>query len=291
MADVPTPPREGDRVVRAMTMDGAFRVIAAITTGTVRGALAAQATGDELALRLGELLTGAVLLRETTQPARRVQLLWRDRRGGTLVADSLPDGSNRAIVNPGADAAVLPGGDHLLQVHYTLPNSAMHQGTVAIPAGEDMSSALMRYLHQSEQILSMTAVAALPGPGGVRVAGGYVVQLLPEATRETIDDMTDHVGNLDPIAVLLEGGARTAGALIAALMGTMEYEQLATSDLRFGCTCSEARVMSSILTLGDHEVDAMLGGDPLEVRCDACGQMYRIETEELRRFRDSARLR
>ena len=282
-------PARGDRVVRAMTMDGAFRVIAAITTETVRSALAAQTTGDELGLRLGELITSAVLLRETTQPARRVQLLWRDRRGGTMVADALPDGANRGIVSPGDDTAVLPGGDHLLQVHYTLPNAALHQGAVSIPAGEDMSSALMRYLQQSEQILSMSAVAALPGPGGVRVAGGYVVQLLPEATREIIGEMTDHIGNLEPLTSLLEGRGTSATALIETLMGAQEWQELAASPLRFGCTCSETRVMSSILTLPDDEVEAMLGGDPLEVRCDACGRQYVIATETLRAFRDQAR--
>lgn len=279
-----------DRVIRAMTIDGAFRVIAATTTDTVRSALAAQTTGDELGLRLGELITGAVLLRETTQPARRVQLLWRDRRGGTMVADALPDGANRGIVSPGDDTHVLPGGDHILQVHYTLPNAALHQGMVAIPEGEDMSSALMRYLHQSEQILSMTAVSALPGPGGVRVAGGYVIQLLPEATREVIDTMTDHVGNLEPLASLLEGRAPSADTLIKAIMGDLPHEELAQAPLHFGCTCSETRVMSSILTLPDEEVDAMLGGDPLEVRCDACGRMYRIATEQLRSFRDDRSL-
>lgn len=273
-----------DRVVRSMTNDGAFRVMAAVTTETVRGALAAQATGDELALRLGELITGAVLLRETTQPARRVQLLWRDRRGGTLVADALPDGANRGIVNPGDDATVLPGGTHLLEVHYTLPNAAMHKGVVAIPEGEDMSSALMRYLHQSEQILSMTSVCALPGPGGVRVAGGYVVQLLPEATREVIEAMTDQVGNLPPLSTVLEARP-TADDLITQLMGELEHEELAASALRFGCTCSETRVMSSILTLSPDEVDAMLTGDPLEVRCDACGRAYTIAIETLREYR------
>ncbi len=275
-----------DRVLRAMTVDGAFRVIAAVTTETTRGALAAQATGDELGLRLAELITAAILIRETTQPARRVQMLWRDRRGGALVADALPDGSNRGMVNPGDDTAVIPGGDHLLQVHYTLPNAALHQGVVSIPAGEDMSSALMRYLHQSEQILSMTAVAALPGPGGVRRAGGYVIQLLPEATREVIEVMTDHVGNLEPLARLLDDRVATARDLAALLLGDLEWEPLASSELRFGCTCSEHRVMVSILTLPDEEVEAMLTGDPLEVRCDACGRMYRIELDALRAYRD-----
>jgi molecular chaperone Hsp33 len=283
----PAQPATGDHVVRAMTTDGGFRIIAAVTTDTVRDALAAQHRADELGLRLGELITAAVLLRETTQPARRVQLLWRDRRGGALVADALPDGANRGLVNPGSDQEVSPRGDHLLQVDYTLPNGALHQATVGIPDGEDMSSALMRYLHQSEQILSMTGVVALPGPQGVRLVGGYVIQLLPEATREVIDTMTDHVGNLEPFPHLLEARAATPRALIAALMGDLPYQELAASALRFGCTCSEVRVMTSILTLPDDEIASMLAGDPLEVRCDACGRQYVITPDALRAFRDA----
>lgn len=268
-----------------MTMDGAFRVIAAVTTDTVRGALAAQGLIDDVGLRLGELMTGAVLLRETTQPARRVQVSLRDRHGGTLVADALPDGANRGIANPGSDEPVEAAGDHLLKVHYTLPNGALHQGVIGVPDGEDMSAALMRYLHQSEQILSMTGVAALPGPDGVRVAGGYVIQLLPEATREVIDVMTDHVGTLEPIAHLLEGRAPTPELLIATIMGDLEHQELARSPLHFGCTCSEARVMGSILTLPEDEIASILAGDPLEVRCDACGRGYVVEPEDLRDFR------
>ena len=270
-----------------MTMDGAFRLIAAVTTETARGALAAQSTGDELGLRLAELLTAAVLVRETTQPARRVQMVWKDRRGGSLVADSLPDGLNRGLVNPGESAPVLTEGDHLLQVNYTLPNGSLHQGMVSVADGDDMATALMRYMKQSEQIVSMIACTALPGPGGVRAVGGYVVQLLPEATREVIDAMTDHLGNLEPIASLLEGRGRTAAELGQAVFAGFEHAELATSDLRFGCTCSELRVMTSILTLPADEVESMLGGDPLEVRCDACGRQYKITPDALREFRAS----
>lgn len=275
-----------DRVVRLMTMDGAFRLIAAVTTETARGALAAQATGDELGLRLAELLTAAVLVRETTQPTRRVQMVWRDRRGRSLVADALPDGLNRGLVNPGDSAPVAADGAHLLQVNYTLPNGALHQGMVAVADGDDMATALMRYMKQSEQIVSMIAVAALPGPGGVRAVGGYVVQLLPEATKEVIGAMTDHLGNLESMAALLEGRGRTAAELAATVFAGFEHAELASSALRFGCTCSEVRVMSSILTLPPAEVDSMLDGDPLEVRCDACGAKYTITPDMLRGFRD-----
>ncbi len=277
-----------DQVIRLMTMDGAFRLVAAVTTDTARGALAAQATGDALGLRLAELLTSAVLVRETTAPTRRVQMVWRDRRGRSLVADALPDGLNRGLVNPGEDAPVDPGGDHILQVNYTLLNGSLHQGMVAVADGDDMATALMRYMKQSEQIVSMIAVAALPGPGGVRACGGYVVQLLPEATKDVIAAMTEHLGNLEPITSLLEGRGRTAAELAKTVFAPFEHALLAASPLRFGCTCSEVRVMTSILTLPDAEVESMLSGDPLEVRCDACGHQYVITPDALRDFRDSA---
>jgi molecular chaperone Hsp33 len=278
-----------DSVVRLMTMDGAFRLIAAVTTETSRGALGAQATGDALGLRLAELITAAVLVRETTAPTRRVQMVWRDRRGRSLVADALPDGVNRGLVNPGEDAQVATEGAHLLQVNYTLLNGALHQGTIGVADGDDMSTALMQYMKQSEQIVSMIAITALPGPGGVRAVGGYVVQLLPEATPDVIAAMTEHLGNLEPIASLLEGRGRTAAELARTVFEPFEHAELATSPLRFGCTCSEMRVMTSILTLPDEEVESMLSGDPLDVRCDACGHKYTITPDMLREFRASRR--
>lgn len=282
---------EPDCVVRAMTMDGAFRSIAAVVTDTARAALASQSTGDELGLRLAELLAAAVLVRETTQPSRRVQLVWRDARGGSLVADALPDGQCRGLVNPGEATEVLTDGEHRLLVNYTLLNGALHQGVVSVPEGDDIATAIMRYFKQSEQIVAMVAISALPGPGGVRAVGGYVVQLLPEATREVIDAMTDHLGNLEPIATLIEGRGRTGAELSELVFTGFPAAHLATSPVQFGCTCSEVRVMTSILTLPDAEVDAMLTGDPLEVRCDACGRQYVITPDALRDFRTASRAR
>ena len=275
----------GDHVVRAMTIDGAFRVIAAVTTDTARGALAAQSADGDTALRLAELMTAAVLVRETTNPGRRVQVLWRDSHGAALVADALPDGTNRGMVNPGESEPVQSHGAHVLQVNYTLPRGGVHQGMVAVEDGDDVATALMRYMHESEQTVSMAAVTALPGVDGVRVAGGYLVQLLPEATREAIAEMTDHLGNLPPLARMLEGGASNARALAGALLAAFEHQELASSPLSFGCTCSPERVMLGILGLPPADVDDLLAGGTLEVRCDACGAEYRIEPDSLRELR------
>lgn len=280
----------GDRVTRAMTSDGAFRVIAAITTDTVTQAARAQGLSGDDAVKLAELMTGAVLLRETTSPGRRVQILMRDRRGGVLVADAMPDGSNRGIVNPGsADTLIRSGGDNTMQVSYTMPNGALHQGLVDVPAGSDLSTALMRYMQQSEQTVSVVSVTALPALGnggdGVAVAGGYVVQLLPEAERPALRAMTHHLDELDSLDRLLAGPVTSSRELVSRLLLGFDHAELADSPLCFGCTCSEERVLSGLARLAPDDRASLLDSHaPLEVRCDACGRRYEIDPDDLRAF-------
>jgi molecular chaperone Hsp33 len=285
-----------------MTSDGAFRVIAAITTDTAVEAARAQGLCGGDALKLAELITGAVLLRETTSPGRRVQILMRDQRGGVLVADAMPDGSNRGIVNPGAPQptrppgaagpaagtidTVLAEGDVTMQVSYTMRGGALHQGLVDVPAGSDLSSALMRYMQQSEQTVSVISVTALTdGADGVAAAGGYVVQLLPEAERPALRAMTRHLDGLDSLDRLLAGQVTSSRDLVSRLLSGFEHDELADSPLCFGCTCSEERVLSGLARLAPDDVASLLDAEaPLEVRCDACGRRYDIDTDDLRAF-------
>ena len=98
-----------DRVLRAMTDDGSFRVVATRTTDMVRGATAAQGVRGAAARTFGELLTGAVLVRESMAPDLRVQaVLQGDDRRSRMVADAHPDGMTRGLVQLAAGKTTLP---------------------------------------------------------------------------------------------------------------------------------------------------------------------------------------
>src|SRR5512146_832241 len=113
----------GDSVLRAITNDGAFRVVVARTTDTVRGAVGAQRGSGMTARHFGDLLTGSVLYRETMAPQLRVQGVLRGAQGkGSLVADSHPSGMTRGLIQlprDGADVAMDDGA--LLQLMRTMP--------------------------------------------------------------------------------------------------------------------------------------------------------------------------
>src|SRR5580704_11403542 len=92
-----------DTALRAITDDGAFRVIAIRTTETVREAADAQEARGDVRRLFGELLTGSILIRHTMAPDLRVQaILQGGDRASRMVADANPDGSTRGLVQVAA---------------------------------------------------------------------------------------------------------------------------------------------------------------------------------------------
>ncbi len=271
-----------DRVLRAITDDGAFRVIAAITTETVRAALASQPAGPTNARPYGELLTGAVLVREAMAPDLRVQVVLRGEGGrGSLVADSHPDGKTRGLVNFGQGAEPIRlGQGALVQVMRTMPNRSLHEGIVAVPEGGGVSGALMAYLAESEQVASVIAVSTLFDGSELLAAGGFMVQLLPEVERGPLMIMTTRLEDFQLDDFLRAG--MTSEQLLAELLHGMEWARVGESTVAFDCTCSQLKVLTSLATIDRKEIaDMVSGGEPLEISCDYCGKKYEVRPAEL----------
>ncbi|AGP33090.1 Hsp33 family molecular chaperone HslO [Sorangium cellulosum] len=280
--------RPSDSVVRAITIDGAFRVITALTTDTVRGAIAVQSATGATAQRLGELITGAILVREAMAPNLRVQAIVKGATGhGTLVADSHPDGTSRGLVNLGKGAAdksaVEIGEGSLLQVMRTLPNGMLHQGVVEVPAAGGISGGLMTYMQESEQVVSMIAVATLIGENGVGASGGYLVQLLPEVERGPLMVMTERLKDFERLDDVLAHEGASADVLLEELLYGMPFSRLDDSPLSFSCRCSELRVMTTLASLPRTDIEEMVeDGKVLDIRCDYCGKDYQVSPSQLR---------
>ncbi|MEZ4299547.1 MAG: Hsp33 family molecular chaperone HslO [Polyangiaceae bacterium] len=271
-----------DTVVRAVTQDGAFRVIVTLTTATVKGAVTAQDVSGSTAARLGELVTGAVLVREAMAPDRRVQLILQgSNKGGTLVADSHPDGSNRGIVNLGGRREVVLAPGSLLQVLRTLP-AGMHQGVVEVPPGGGVSDALMAYMQESEQVASVIAASSLIDEDPEGRSGGYFVQLLPEAERGLLMVMTERLASFPSLASMLKDPALTAQSLLAELLHGMPFTLTAETGVHFGCHCSRERLLASLGTLPQGDIAEMIqAGEPLHIRCDGCAKEYVLAVDDL----------
>ena len=124
----------------------------------------------------------------------------------------------------------------------------------------------------------------------VVAAGGYLVQILPEAP--------DQEGALAVMAQRLESDfasiderlAKTdadAHELLEELLFAMPHTALGDSEIRYGCDCSRTRVLGSLASLGRSDLRELVDeGEPLEMSCDWCQTDYVIEVAELRGLLD-----
>jgi molecular chaperone Hsp33 len=276
-----------DCVVRALTDDGSFRVLTARTTGLCRTALAQQGVTGDTSRHFGDLLTGTVLVRETMAPQLRVQGIVRGSSGSsTLIADSFPDGGTRGLVTTAQGAQrVELGGDAIMQFMRTMPSGAMHRGVVQVPRDGGIPGALMAYMQDSEQIVTVMGCATiLDADGSVRAAGGYVVQLLPGADQDVAMVITERLAiDFADINHLVDVPAFDPDTLLEELLYRVPFSRVETRGVRFHCPCSHASVLTSLGTIDRADIRAFIdAGDVLDIACDYCRSEYKVAPEDLR---------
>ncbi|MGD8858992.1 MAG: Hsp33 family molecular chaperone HslO [Myxococcales bacterium] len=273
-----------DTVLRAMTDDGAFRVVVARSTDTVQKTLETQDAWGDNGRRLGELITGALLVRETMAPKHRVQAIFQSRdKRGRLVADARPDGTNRGLLTRAGGLRTIDLEGGALEMMRTLWMGELHRGVVEVPPGGGMSQALMAYMASSEQVASMIAVSCVLEGQTVKAAGGYIVQLLPEVGRGPLAIMTERLRDFENIDALITSTDAAPAPLLDELLYGMPFTRLDESEVRYECQCSAVRVMGALASLGRAELQELVDAqEVIEMGCDYCGTQYAVPPQQLK---------
>lgn len=274
-----------DSVLRAMTDDGAFRVVVVESTTTTRQAAAIQRAQTAEVIHFADLLTGTVLFRETMAPQMRVQgIVIADKQRGQLIADSHPSGDVRGLIQrpAGTDRVELSAGASLRMMR-SLQDGSINQGVVSFAEKATISEGLMNYMQHSEQIVTMVAVGTLlDAEGQIVRAGGYLVQLLPGAPRGPLLVMTERLQDYQDIAPMLRSESFSPRWLLGELLHKMDYTELQQSEIRFRCWCDELRVVATLATLPRSDLEELAAThEPLEIECDYCHRQYRVSPAQL----------
>ncbi|MEM1349604.1 MAG: Hsp33 family molecular chaperone HslO [Myxococcota bacterium] len=282
-----------DRSIRAISEDGSFRVITLSTLETVTEIIKAQREvalregrefSEEEARLLGQVSTGAALVRETMSPNYRVQITLSSVGSGSIMGDSHPRGLTRGLLQRAPEAAPLSlGGGTVLKVARVLRSGELNQGIVATRADQGLSEALTEYMLASEQITSFIGVATVLGDDLTPVfAGGFIVQLLPEVTGEALRPMTNLLERMPATAEVLREHHNDPAALMATLLEQFPHVILDASRVFNGCLCSESRTLAAFATLDPDELAEMFAGDQVvETYCDYCGKRFTVSAEKL----------
>jgi molecular chaperone Hsp33 len=281
-----------DELVRTVSTDGGVGVRALVATDLVGEAATRHGTAPTSSAALGRALMGAVLLASGAEEEETVQLQFRgDGPIGTLTAIADSAGFARGYASrPGAhppsragklDVGAAVGKGILAVVRYHPSWREPHRGIVPLESGE-IAEDVARYLHESEQIPSAVALGVfVASDGGVEAAGGFLVQALPGAPEATLTCLEANVADLPAPTQMVRGGLR-ADDVVDRLLAGLGSRERTRSRPAFRCRCGRDRILRAVVLLGREEVRQLMArAEPLEVRCEFCGNQYELSPDEL----------
>lgn len=285
-------PPQGDQLLRAVSADGSVSVRALVATELVREAANRHRTSPTAGAALGRTLMGAVLLASGSKDDETLQIQLRgDGPLGTVTVIADAAGRVRGFAaHPDAhlppregklDVGGLVGKGILAVVRHHPSWREPYSGIVPIVSGE-VAEDLAHYLLESEQKPSAVALGVFVGAEGeIEAAGGFLVQALPGAREEVLARLEANVRALPPPTELLRAGLR-AGDVVTRLLDGLGARELASTQPAFSCRCDRARVLRAVTLLGREELrEIRASGEALEVRCEFCGESYRLGTDEV----------
>jgi molecular chaperone Hsp33 len=293
-----------DKLIHGLAADATVRVMAAITTDTVREAVRRHKTSPTASVALGRTLTGTLLLGSSLKDFDRLTV--KIESSGSvegIVAEAVADGKVRGYIkNPAADLPPKANGSFDVAgiigkgMFYVIRESGfdigLHRepyvGRVPLETGE-IAEDFAYYLMKSEQIPSAVLLGTLlqPEEPFVTCAGGVMIQMLPTANPNIAVMIEDTILHAPPLTDAIRDGAG-AEDLLKMTLGIIDYEILGEKDVRFECNCSFERAVQLIASLGRAEVTAMLEEDKgATMNCGFCNNVYTLNENDLRKILES----
>ena len=283
-----------DYLVRGMSMDGFVKVAAICSTELVRRGAQIQKTSPNATAAFGRALTAASMM-GNMQKVENGSMTLQIRGGGpigtiTVVSDAV--GNVRGCVTepnvplvekyPGKlDVGATVGTDGTLTVIRDLQMKEPYIGSVQLVSGE-IGDDVTAYFVQSEQIPTACALGVLVDRDhSVKVAGGYLIQLLPGAPDETIDKLEAGIQRAGAVTPMLETGM-TPEDILGQVCGDLGVVFMETVPVSYKCYCSRERVEQALISLGKQELGEIVReGKEFPVECQFCDTVYRFTPQDI----------
>ena len=284
-----------DYLVRGMTMDGFVKYVAIRSTEIVRRAAEIHNTTPNATAALGRCLTAASMM-GNTQKVENGSMTLQVRGGGpigtiTVVSDA--EGNVRGCVTephvplvekfPGKlDVGATVGTEGTLTVIRDLQMKEPYIGSIQLISGE-IGDDITAYFVQSEQTPSACALGVLVDrDSSVKVAGGYLIQLLPGAPDEVIDALEAGIKNAGAVTKMLEKGM-TPEEILTEVCGDLGVLFFDNEPVSYKCYCSRQRVEAALISLGRKELEEIAAeGKTFPVECQFCDTVYEFTPEDIR---------
>ena len=289
-----------DYIIKAITEDGQSRAYVAVTTNMVNEAARRHEMSPVAITAAGRLFTAGAMMGTMMKNDKDLLTVRIKGNGpiGQMMCSANPKGEVKGFVgNPQVMLPLKDGridvagalGIGVLSVTKDLGLKEPYIGDTILVTSE-IGDDLTYYFATSEQIPSAVGLGVLMDKDNTaKCAGGFIVQMMPEATDETVGMIEANVGLITSVSELLEKG-ETPEMILGRIFNGKEFKILEKIDCVYKCDCSRTKVINALLSLGADEIQSLIDEDkPVETRCQFCGEKYEFSLDDLAKMRDGLR--
>ncbi|MCL2114432.1 MAG: Hsp33 family molecular chaperone HslO [Streptococcaceae bacterium] len=282
-----------DKIIKSISKNGHFRAFVLDSTDTVREAQVRHNTMPSSTVALGRTLIAAQILGANEKGDAKITVkVLGDGAMGAIIANADSKGQVKGYVqNKDLDYKKASTGEVLVApfvgngffvVIKDMGLKQPYSGQVDLITGE-IGEDLAWYFLSSEQTPSSVGLNVLLDENAdtVKIAGGFMLQALPDAKDEEISEMEHNIKAMPSISSLLTGD-EPLNAMLSAIYGDMPFSILDESPLKFDCDCNKDRFRQGIKSLGAKAITEMIEEDHgAEVICQFCERKYEFDEKEL----------
>lgn len=282
------------KLITGMTHNREVRIYAAETTAMVEAARETHDLSPMSTAALGRTITGAAMMGMMSKIDKekltlqikgsneiKLMVAVADTHGNVKAYTTDPHAALKTYENGkiAVGEAIGKEGKVIVIRDYGMKEPFVGQSDLV--SGE-IAEDLTYYFGQSEQQATAIGLGVFLTPeASVKSAGGFMVQLLPEATDETIDQLESNLSGLKSITQLLEEGL-TIEQIAGQVLAGLGMEELETYKLTYQCDCSRDKMLNGLASLGKTTLNQFAEEDgQAELVCHFCNKKYMFSKDEL----------
>ncbi|SHH01418.1 Hsp33 family molecular chaperone HslO [Tepidibacter thalassicus] len=286
-----------DYVIRASAGNHSIRAFVAFTTNMVQKARQLHNTTPVASAALGRTLTASSimgLMMKNKDDKLTVRIKGNGPIGNIVVVSNSKGIVKGYVSNPHVDVPLKHNGkldvgravgkDGNITVIRDLGLKKPYIGSYPLVNGE-IAEDFTAYFAYSEQQPSAVALGVLVDRDySIKSAGGFIIQLLPDASEDSISTLEKNLASIPPVSKLIDEGKKPEDILGLILNG-LDYEILDKYDVGFECDCNKGRLEKALISIGKKDLMEILEEDKrAELVCHFCNKKYEFSEEDLKKI-------
>lgn len=289
-----------DYIVSATAAGGYVRAFAADTKEMVGEAARRHNTSPVATAALGRMLTAAAIMATTLKGEKdliTLQVRGDGPLGGIVATSDSLLRTKGYVFNPNVELmeqykgkldvgrAV---GKGYLSVSMDIGLKEPYSGQIELISGE-IAEDLTYYFAVSQQTPSSVGLGVLVDVDySVRSAGGFIIQLMPDAPEEAIAALERNIAAAPYMSDLLDMG-HTPETVLDMLLKGLEPNITDKRETEFFCGCSKERVEKALISIGGDELKSLADdGKGAQMHCHFCNTSYDFTDLEVKQLLESA---